>query len=178
MAAVSAVRSPPVCAAARGAGGTLAIAATVLAICVLPVAAALLTACALHPYLEPPHLSVSEVSIQGADLWQQHLRVRMHVQNPNDRAIAVKELDYTLEVGGRQLATGESAASFTVPALGEADFDMNVTTNLAGTLLGLLAHGSEPQGPGVAYRLTGKVTLASGWVRSIPFDERGSFTLQ
>jgi LEA14-like dessication related protein len=187
MAAVSEVPSPAVCAtrsAVAGAARGLRSAAAALltcalaTACVLVAACALLTACALHPHLEPPRLSVSDVTIQGGDLWQQHLRVRMHVQNPNDRAIAVKELDYTLEVAGAQLATGESAASFTVPALGETDFDMNVTTNLAGALLGLLARGPGTQEQGVAYHLTGKVTLASGWVRSIPFDERGSLTLQ
>jgi LEA14-like dessication related protein len=138
----------------------------------------LLAACALRPHLEPPHLSVSEVDIVSADLWQQRLRVRMHVQNPNDRPLAVEELDYTLEVAGQQLASGESAASFTVPALGETDFDTNVTTNLAGAVLRLLAQGTGDRRQGVAYHLTGKVTLASGWVRSIPFDTRGTFNLQ
>ena len=102
---------------------------------VLLLLAALLGACALAPQLQTPHLSVTEVQLVGSDLWQQRLRVRMHVQNPNDRAIAVKGLEYTLEVEGQQFASGESAASFTVPALGETDFDMNVTTNLAGALL-------------------------------------------
>jgi LEA14-like dessication related protein len=155
-----------------------------LAACVLLTAAAvlagyaLLAGCALRPQLEPPRLSISEVDIQGGDLWQQRLRVRVHVQNPNDRAIAVKDLDYTLEVEGQQLASGNNAAAFTVPARGETDFDMNVTTNLAGTLLTLLSRGPSALGQGVAYRLTGKVTLSQGWVRSIPFDEHGSFKLQ
>jgi LEA14-like dessication related protein len=138
----------------------------------------LLAACALRPHLEPPQLSVSEVDIQGSDLWHQRLRVRMHVQNPNNRVLAVQDLEYTLEVEGQQLASGSNAESFTVPALGETDFDMNVSTNLAGTLLTLLSRGPDALNQGVAYRLTGKVTLSEGWIRSIPFDERGNFKLQ
>ena len=65
-----------------------------------------------------------------------------------------------------------------VPARGEAEFDMNVTTNLAGTLLKFLGRGSDAPGQSVAYRLTGKVSLSEGLLRSIPFDERGSFRLQ
>jgi hypothetical protein len=158
-----------------------------LVACALLCACALLSACALRPQLEPPQLSVSEVDILGSDLWQQRLRVRMHVQNPNDRALAVKDLEYTLEVEGQQLASGTSAESFTVPALGATDFDMNVTTNLAGALLTLLSRAPDALGQsgqgghggqGVAYRLTGKVTLSQGWIRSIPFDERGNFKLQ
>jgi len=181
---VNEVRSPPAAApgapaaaAPAAAAPLLAGATPLLAACAL-LGAALLGGCALRPQLEAPHLTVSEVDIVSADLWQQQLRVRLHVQNPNDRALAVKELEYTLEVEGQQLASGESAASFTVPALGESDFDMNVKTNLAGVLLGLLAHGAGQAGQGVAYHLVGKVTLASGWVRSIPFEQRGSFKLQ
>lgn len=138
----------------------------------------LLTACALQPQFEPPQLSISGVEVQSADLLQQHLRVRVHVQNPNNRSIAVKTLEYTLEIEGQPLASGTSDTSFTVPALGESDFDMNVTTNLAGVLLTLLSRGPDAVSQGVAYHLAGKLTLSEGWVRSIPFDERGTFKLQ
>jgi LEA14-like dessication related protein len=142
------------------------------------LAGALLAACALTPKLAAPRLSVTEVQIVSSDLWEQRLRVRMHVQNPNDRALPVKGLEYTIEVEGQQFASGVSAASFTVPALGEAEFDMNVTTNLAGALLKLLARGPDALGQSVAYRLAGKVSLSEGLLRSIPFEERGTFTLR
>jgi LEA14-like dessication related protein len=137
----------------------------------------LLGGCALTPRLIPPTLTVVDVQLQGSDLWEQHLKVRMHVQNPNDRALPIKGLEYTLQVEGQQFASGESAASFIVPARGEAEFDMNVTTNLAGTLLKLLARGSDTLSQSVAYRLTGKVSLSEGLLRSLPFDERGEFKL-
>jgi LEA14-like dessication related protein len=138
----------------------------------------LLAGCALRPHLEPPQLSVSEVDILSSDFLHQRLRVRMHVQNPNNRLLAVKDLEYTLEVEGQQLASGSNAESFTVPALGETDFDMNVSTNLAGAVLALFSRGSDVLNQGVAYHLTGKVTLSEGWIRSIPFDEHGNFKLQ
>ena len=142
------------------------------------MAVLLLGGCALTPRLIPPTLTVVDVQLQGSDLWEQHLKVRMHVQNPNDRALPIKGLEYTLQVEGQQFASGESAASFIVPARGEAEFDMNVTTNLAGTLLKLLARGSDTLSQSVAYRLTGKVSLSEGLLRSLPFDERGEFKLQ
>jgi LEA14-like dessication related protein len=140
--------------------------------------ALLLGGCALTSKLTPPTLTVVDVQLQGSDLWEQHLKVRMQVQNPNDRALPIKGLEYTLQVEGQQFASGESAASFIVPARGEAQFDMNVTTNLAGTLLKLLARGSDTRSQSVAYRLTGKVSLSEGLLRSLPFDERGEFKLQ
>jgi LEA14-like dessication related protein len=137
-----------------------------------------LAGCALTPRLSPPTLTVVNVQLNGSDLWEQHLTVRMHVQNPNDRTLPIRAITYTLEVEGQPLASGESAASFVVPALGEAEFDMNVTTNLAGTFLKLIGRGSGALSQPVAYRLTGKVSLSQGLMRSIPFDERGEFRLQ
>src|SRR2546421_340952 len=102
----------------------------------------------------------------------------MRVQNPNDRRLPVEGIEYTLEVEGQQLASGASAASFVVPPLGEAEFDMNVTTNLAGALLTLLVRGSDPLARNLAYRFTGRIALAEGLMRSIPFEERGSFSLR
>ena len=144
----------------------------------LCAAALLLGACALTPKFIPPRLSVVDVQIESSDLWEQRLKVRMRVQNPNDRRLPVKGLEYTIEVEGQQFASGESAASFVVPPMGEAEFDMNVTTNLAGTLIKLLGRGSDLRGQSVAYRLSGKIALSEGLMRSIPFEERGTFRLQ
>ncbi|HEV8018504.1 MAG TPA: LEA type 2 family protein [Steroidobacteraceae bacterium] len=155
----------PRTAAARAA----ALVATVLS-------AAALVCCALAQKFETPKLAVVDVQIQSSDLWAQRLKVRMHVQNPNDIALPIKGITYTIEVDGQQFASGESATSFVVPALGEAEFDMNVTTNMAGTLLKLLAHGAA--GQSVPYRLSGKVSLSQGLLHSIPFDEQGTFKLQ
>jgi LEA14-like dessication related protein len=147
--------------------------------CIAGLAAAMLLAgCVLTPKFTPPRLSIVNVQLEGGDLWEQRLRVRLHVENPNNRPLPVKGLEYTLEVGGQQLARGASAASFVVPAMGESEFDTNVTTNLAGALLKLLGRGPDALGQSVEYHLTGKVSLSAGLLRSIPFDERGSVRLQ
>jgi LEA14-like dessication related protein len=139
------------------------------------LAATLLPACALAPKLEAPKLSIVGVQIVSAELWVQHLKVRLHVHNPNDRELPVKGLEYTIEIAGEQFASGVSAASFVVPPRGDAEFDTNVTTDLAGAALKLLARGPNALTEEVPYRLSGKVSLASGLWRSIPFDERGTF---
>jgi LEA14-like dessication related protein len=141
------------------------------------VAAAALGACALAPKLEAPRLTIVDVQVVSADLWQQRLKVRMHVENPNDRTMPIRGIEYALEVDGQQFATGVSATSFVIPALGEAEFDMNVNTNLAGTLIRFLARGQNAPAA-LDYHLTGKVSLSEGLLRSIPFDQRGSFKLQ
>jgi LEA14-like dessication related protein len=138
-------------------------------------AALVLAACALT-HFKTPQLSVADVQVLSKDIWQQRLRVRMHVQNPNERALPVKSIQCTLEVQGQAFAQGQSLEPFVVPALGEADFELDVTANAAGAVMGLLARYG---GSGVVdYRLVGTVSLSEGWLRSIPFDERGQFKLR
>jgi LEA14-like dessication related protein len=127
--------------------------------------------------LEPPHLSVVSVRMQSADLFSQKLLVRMRVVNPNQRELPVKGISYRIEVGESELANGASNAPFVVPAMGEAEFDVQVNANLASTLLRMYGRGgSSPKK--LDYRLVGKVALSSGFVRNIPFDERGSVDLK
>jgi LEA14-like dessication related protein len=138
----------------------------------------MLGGCSLFvPKLETPQLSVVSVELQKSDLWEQRMKVRMRVVNPNDRPIPVKGLTCALEVQGQELAHGVSGASFNVPALGEAEFDMNMTANMAGALIKLLGKG-DSLGAEIAYRVTGKISLSEGLLRSIPFEDRGKFKLR
>ena len=129
--------------------------------------------------LEPPKLSVVGVEIVRGDLFEQRFKARMRVQNPNDRSIAVRGVSYTLQIGGEELGRGLSGSSFTVPALGEAEFDMLVTVNFAGTVMRLLERARSDGLPdSLSYRLRGEVKLAEGLVRTIPFDEKGAVKLR
>ena len=61
-----------------------------------------------------------------------------------------------------------------MPALGEAEFDVQVTANMACMLAKLL---SRRKSEALDYRLVGEVALSSGFLRRIPFDEHGSVKL-
>ncbi len=106
-----------------------------------------------------------------ANFLEQRLRVRMRVENPNDRSLPIQGLSYTVYLGGQEFATGVSDASFVVPALGTAEFNMDVNANAAGALFAIL---SKPHGQGIDYRMKGRVELTHGWLRSIPFEQSGS----
>ncbi|HEY0339941.1 MAG TPA: hypothetical protein VGC34_03975, partial [Steroidobacteraceae bacterium] len=58
-----------------------------------------LTGCSLlAPKLQAPHLSVVGIELQKGSLWQQKLKVRMHVENPNDRLVPIKGITDALDV--------------------------------------------------------------------------------
>jgi LEA14-like dessication related protein len=131
--------------------------------------------CAAIPKLEAPKLSVVGLKLQGGDFFSQKLQVRMRVFNPNDRELPIKGITYRLEVNNTELGNGSTLLPFTVPAMGEAEFDMQITANLAGALGKLL--GRRNSSEALDYRLVGEVALSSGFLRHIPFDERGSVKL-
>jgi LEA14-like dessication related protein len=96
--------------------------------------------------------------------------------NPNSRELPIKGITYRIEVNDAELANGASDTPFVVPAMGEAEFDVNLTANLASALSQILGKkGSSDQ---LDYRLIGSVALSSGFLRRIPFDERGSVKLK
>jgi LEA14-like dessication related protein len=135
----------------------------------------LLGGCAALPRLEAPKLSVVSLKLQSADIFSQRLQVRMRVLNPNARELPVKGINFRIEVNGTELGQGLMNAPFLVPALGEAEFDTQVTANLAGAVLRLLTRRDSRDD--IEYRLTGEVSLSSGFLRRIPFDERGNVKL-
>ncbi len=145
---------------------------------VLPLAVALLAAgCSTLGYkFEAPQLTIVGVEVLKLDLLQQELRVRMHVHNPNKRELPVSGISYEIEVAGDKFARGESERDFKVPAQGDADFDVTVTANAAATLLRYATSGSRSGT--LEYRLVGKVSLSSGLLRTIPFEQKGRVALR
>ncbi|HEY8507642.1 MAG TPA: LEA type 2 family protein [Steroidobacteraceae bacterium] len=133
---------------------------------------------ALVPKLETPNLSIVNVQVEKSDLWEQRLKVRMRVQNPNERALPIRGLSYRLDVAGQELARGVSGTSFTVPAFGEAEFDMNVTANMASAIIRLLGSQDDSRIDHLDYRIVGKISLSEGFLRSIPFEQSGTFRLK
>jgi len=130
------------------------------------------------PKLESPRLSIVNVETLKSNLWEQRLRVHIRVENPNNRALPVAALSYSIEVAGQELAHGAANGSFVVPAMGETEFATDVTANAAGALIALLSRGHDVASDAIDYRIVGNVSLSEGFVRSIPFQHQGTFKLQ
>jgi LEA14-like dessication related protein len=131
--------------------------------------------CAILPKFESPKLSVVALKMQGGDFFSQHLQVRMRVFNPNARELPISGIVYRIEINDTEIGNGSTTAPFTVPAMGEVEFDMQLTANLAGALGKLLSRRNSSEA--LAYRLVGDVNLSSGFLRRLPFDERGNVKL-
>ena len=134
-------------------------------------------ACSLvTPHFERPRLSVVRVDLESSQILQQRFRVHMRVENPNNRALPIRTLSFAMQLAGEDFGFGAIAAPFTVPAMGEAEFDTLVTTDLATSLIKILPKIKDRSQP-IEYRLTGQVETDLAFLSSVPFDQRGSFTL-
>jgi len=132
--------------------------------------------CSLTPHFERPHLTVVKVDVEGAQFVQQRFRVHINVDNPNARALPIRAISFTLKIAGEDLGYGATAAPFTVPAKGSAEFETIVTTDLATTLLKVLPRIKDRSQP-IEYQMTGKVETDMMFLGVVPFDQRGTFTL-
>jgi LEA14-like dessication related protein len=138
------------------------------------VALLAIAGCASGPHFEKPQMKVAGVEMLDGGFSEQHIRVRVKAHNPNSVELPVRSINYTLELGGEPLGQGQTDASFVVPAKGESEFSMTVTTHLGAVLLKLLPRLKDG-GHGLDYRVTGKVRTRLMLFPEFDFDERGRF---
>jgi LEA14-like dessication related protein len=145
--------------------------------CVTPlivVAAALLAACSTLPSnLITPKVSLVGIQMMSTDMFAQKFRVRVKVENPNDLELGVKGLEYQILLMGDSFAEGNSVDRFMLPAKGEAEFDMLVTTNFVSSLGRLISRVGGGKLENLDYEISGDVLLEKGMMRKIPFNHHG-----
>jgi LEA14-like dessication related protein len=137
--------------------------------------AVLLSACAAI-HFQAPDITPTAVELMDVQLDRQRFKVTLHVYNPNDRALPIKYVKCTLQIEGVEVGQGETAEPFNVPAHGESDFDMIVTTNVASSVPDLLVRvlrGGQPP----SYRISGTVNPDITYLPPIPFSKSGQITL-
>jgi LEA14-like dessication related protein len=136
--------------------------------------ALLLGACSSlgHKY-ETPELSMVGLQMLSTDMFAQKFKVRVLVKNPNEVELPIKGLEYQIILMGDSFAEGTTTDRFVVPAKGEAEFDMLVTTNFVSSFGRLLSRVGGGKLQNLDYEIAGKVMLDKGVIRNIPFNHHG-----
>jgi len=140
----------------------------------LALLAAVAACSSFGPKLETPQLTLLGIQIMSADMFAQQFKVRVKVVNPNDLAVAVEGLEYDILLMGDSFAEGTSNDVFLLPARGEAEFDMLVTTNFVSSFGRLLSRVGGGKLENIDYEISGKVFVDKGVLRRIPFSHRGT----
>ncbi len=135
----------------------------------------LLTGCAgVVKQIETPRISVANLHLVEATVFEQNYRIQLRIQNPNTFEIPVKGLQYNIELNDQHFASGVSNHSAVIPALDSAVIEVEATS----TLLSFFRQFNNLQQgklETISYRLNGKIHLRG--LRSQSFDYRGKMLL-
>ncbi|MBI3444379.1 MAG: LEA type 2 family protein [Magnetospirillum sp.] len=131
-----------------------------------------LAACTPSEFAEPPEVVLVSLVPVDVSLMEQRLAVTLRVRNPNNVAMSVDGMRFSIDLNGHAFAKGTSDKSVTVPRLGEAEIEGSAhvgTTDLLRQVLG------APESKGLTYRLSGSLFLGGVGGRSVGFDQSGEF---
>ena len=154
------------------------VSASALACCLL-----LLAGCAgLGKKLEPPRISLANISVQEFKAFETVFKLQVRVFNTNDIPLVVKALDCDLDVNGKRLATGVTETETTIPALGSGLLDVAVYASslqmVARVLDGLGVSGTGGEQESIDYTLSGRLHLGGRALPSrIPFTTTGTLSM-
>jgi len=145
-----------------------------LSVCLLALT---LTACAAFSQRDPLNVQVAGIQPLPGEGLELRMAVKLRVQNPNDRPLDYDGVALELEINGRNLASGVSDASGTIPRFGETVLSVPMTISAfsaARQALGLAEHIGMDEVP---YVLRGK--LAGGRTFGTQrFIEKGTLNLE
>lgn len=129
------------------------------------------TGCAsLQPEIREPTYRIEGVELLQLGLTEQRFRLTLLVNNPNDRALPVRALRYSVDLEEIPLAEGESEERFTLPANSEHPVRLDVRTRLLQDLPALMRK-LEMNQQRFAYQLRGEVDYGN-WIRGTRSFER------
>lgn len=134
-----------------------------------------LAGCSALPNRDPLSIDVAGIEPLPGEGLELRLAVRVRIQNPNDTSIEYSGAALDLQLNGRKLASGVSAATGTVPRYGEAVLEIPVTVsalNMARQVLGFM---NEQDRRDVSYTVKGK--LEGGVFGTRRFTDEGTFEL-
>ncbi|EIJ44362.1 conserved secreted protein [Beggiatoa alba B18LD] len=127
--------------------------------------------------LEPltPEINLTNIEVGQLGFFEQSFALQLQVKNPNNFPLPIVGLQYTLEVNGKQFATGNSSASTLIPALGNKAMTVEVVSNL-NQILAQIKDWNQGLSKTLDYRLFGGIRL-SDWMPILPFERTGKVPL-
>jgi LEA14-like dessication related protein len=140
------------------------------------LSAVVLAGCSqIMQHTEPPRVSLVNLSLIEATLFEQRFHLDLRLQNPNPFPLPLAGMSYAVELNDRDFAEGVSNTNVVVPAYGDSVIGVEVTSNLSALLEQIyrLQRGETPE---FRYRLAGSVSLVDQAFR-LPFERTGEIRL-
>ena len=134
----------------------------------------LLQACSsIDKRLNPiqPKVFIDAIEIEDASLSGLTALLTLNIENPNNFTLNAKGLDYTMNLAGTDILSGESQSKMSVPALGSGKIEVPVRISYASILESI----PKVMETGVAtYQFSGNIHTR---LFNIPFDKTDELKL-
>ena len=131
-----------------------------------------LTNCASLLNLEKPEVNLQRVSVRDTSLTGTTLVFVVKVDNPNNREIKVKEIDYKVFISGKEISHARTEKPVDVPAKGSSEVELPLPVKYSSLFenIGDILLARE-----VAYKIIGDAKLS---FIDIPFTKEGKVELR
>ncbi|MGI9592581.1 MAG: LEA type 2 family protein [Myxococcota bacterium] len=122
--------------------------------------------------LEPPEVTLVNVTPVAATAFEQRVKVVLRLTNPNNRDLAIEGLRFSLELNEQPFTRGVSDEGVTLPRLGEETLEVVATTTLIDLMrqVKVMANRQDLDFP---YYIEGRIFLG-GSLRSLDFQKQGN----
>jgi LEA14-like dessication related protein len=142
----------------------------------LVIFALLLNSCAnLSPY-ESPKVDLIGLEPLPNKNNELQFRVTLKILNPNNKDIHLEGVNLNLGLNNYDLINGSSKQHITLPALGEARMQVDLSLSLLnslGLMQSLITQGKKP----LSYQLEGKLFTSEVWLPNVAFEKKGEVKL-
>jgi LEA14-like dessication related protein len=136
--------------------------------------------CATNGPIDPPRITVSDVTIDYFTAADAKFTVQVKLANPNFREVAINAMSAELRIENIPIGTASLAGPVRLPARGDATASVVAAADLVSSLrasaeIARRLREEKPASPIVRYAVSGSATLEGGTV--VPFSRSGEFNL-
>ena len=137
----------------------------------------LVAACGdLKPDYETPTINVSYFRPLPAQGMAPRFAIGLHVINPNDFALDIHGISYTVSIQGQRILVGVARDLPTVPAYGEGDIDLQAAADVISGIK-LVAGLMRDRQNSISYTLDAKLDI-KGFARKVHVVREGTFSFR
>jgi LEA14-like dessication related protein len=120
-----------------------------------------------------PSVSLRNVEVRSVDFSKQTFVLGFDVSNPNPFPLPISSVRYGVVLNRQRFASGETTASFKIPANGNGEFAISVDLDLLRTAPQLLYTLRDGVTGDLSYELNGKLGIDIPLVDPVSFQTSG-----
>ena len=145
--------------------------------CIL-MAGMLFAGCAtVPPGIEAPKISIANIEPKDVALFEQRFDVRLRIQNPNEKELAMNGMRFEFDLNEKEFANGMTGEKVAIPRFGSQVVNVEVITGITSFLRQFQGLNKTGSGGKMTYRIKGTAFVESPGTFKLPFDEKGEIDL-